>query len=102
MLKAHGVSTARSPAKEAEELPSPDTTPVKRKAAAPRAASGSAKKPRAGKAKVKKHESDDEPLDTKDDVKKAEDSDSGLSGEIPPLPLDGPTSALEYLCQFFE
>ena len=85
MLKAHGVSTARSPAKEAEELPSPDTTPVKRKAAAPRAASGSAKKPRAGKAKVKKHESDDEPLDTKDDVKKAEDSDSGLSGEIPPL-----------------
>ncbi|KAG6004119.1 hypothetical protein E4U21_001390 [Claviceps maximensis] len=75
MLKANGV-TASKGHKGNESAPStPDATPVKRKAAAPRTPA-SAKKTR-GK-NVKKEETDGE--DSKEGVKKEEESDSELSG----------------------
>ncbi|EXU99883.1 hypothetical protein X797_007012 [Metarhizium robertsii] len=80
MLKANGVSGTKSPTKTADDgaIPTPQTTPVKRKAAAARTP-GSAKKTRGKAGKdVKKEESDGEK--TKKGVKKEEDSESDLSG----------------------
>lgn len=80
MLKANGVSGTKSPTKNADDgaIPTPQTTPVKRKAAAARTP-GSAKKSRGKAGKdVKKEELDEEK--TKKGVKKEEDSESDLSG----------------------
>ncbi|KHO02048.1 uncharacterized protein MAM_01049 [Metarhizium album ARSEF 1941] len=83
MLKANGVTATKSPPKAADDgaMPTPQSTPVKRKAAAPRIP-GSAKKTK-GKAgeEVKKESSGDE--DTKEGVKKDEDSESELSDPPP-------------------
>ncbi|KID75956.1 uncharacterized protein G6M90_00g050300 [Metarhizium brunneum] len=79
MLKANGVSGTKSPTKTADDgaIPTPQTTPVKRKAAAARTP-GSAKKTRGKAGKdVKKEELDEEK--TKKGVKKEEDSESDLS-----------------------
>ncbi|KAG8419144.1 hypothetical protein J3459_011493 [Metarhizium acridum] len=87
MLKANGVSGTKSPTKTVDDgaVPTPQSTPVKRKAPAARTP-GSAKKTR-GKANngVKKEESDGEK--TKQGVKKEEDSESDLSD--PPSSEDG-------------
>ncbi|KID91492.1 hypothetical protein MGU_01462 [Metarhizium guizhouense ARSEF 977] len=80
MLKANGVSGTKSPTKTSDDgaIPTPQTTPVKRKAAAARTP-GSAKKTRGKAGKdVKKEEPDEEK--TKQGVKKEEDSESDLSG----------------------
>lgn len=80
MLKANGVSGTKSPTKTADDgaIPTPQTTPVKRKAQAARTP-GSAKKTRGKAGKdVKKEELDEEK--TKKGVKKEEDSESDLSG----------------------
>ena len=88
MLKANGVGSTRPPTKANDEgiPPTPQATPVKRKAAAPRA-SGSAKKTKGGRAAkdLKKEENEDSNAteeDTKDGVKKDEDTGSELSGEF--------------------
>lgn len=75
MLKANGVTASKIPKGNDSGISTPDVTPVKRKAAAPRMPA-SAKKAR-GK-NVKKEESDND--DSKEGVKKEEDSDSELSG----------------------
>ncbi|OAA43783.1 hypothetical protein NOR_04358 [Metarhizium rileyi] len=85
MLKANGVSAVRPPAKGGEEgaIPTPQTTPVKRKAAAPRTP---AKKTKGNSGKdVKKEEFNDEE-GGKGRFKKEEDSDSDLSD--PPVDED--------------
>lgn len=80
MLKANGVSGTKSPTKTTDNgaIPTPQTTPVKRKAPAARTP-GSAKKTRGKAGKdVKKEELDGEKI--KQGVKKEEDSESDLSG----------------------
>ncbi|KAG6029051.1 hypothetical protein E4U41_000502 [Claviceps citrina] len=75
MLKANGVNASKVDKRSDAGVPTPNTTPVKRKAAAPRAPA-SAKKLRGKKAR--KEEADDD--GSKDGMKKEEGSESELSG----------------------
>lgn len=87
MLKANGVSGTKPPVKatDAGPIPTPQVTPVKRKAAAARSPASTKKaKGKAGKEVKKEEEMDDDDdgsaEDTKKGVKKEEDSASDISG----------------------
>ncbi|OAQ72902.1 hypothetical protein VFPPC_15214 [Pochonia chlamydosporia 170] len=93
MLKANGVTGTKSPVKasDAGPIPTPQVTPVKRKAAAARSLASTKKaKGKAGKGVKKEEEVDDDDdgsaEDNKKGVKKEEDSASDVSD--PPLSDD--------------
>jgi hypothetical protein len=80
MLKANGVSATKSPVKATDGmLPTPEATPVKRKAAAPLTARA-AKKPKGKNPKKEESDAEDNGEDTKEGVKKEDDSGSDFSG----------------------